>query len=393
MSVSTSEILEYCRAEFDDVVNIRRDVHMHPEIGFDVHRTAGIAAAELEKLGLKVTQGVGQSGVVGDLDVPGAVGRVAFRADMDALPMQETLDCDYRSRIEGKAHTCGHDVHTATLIGAARTISALRSRLTRNVRFIFQPNEENIPGGAPAMIADGALEGVDEIYGLHVWPPIEVGQYAFCSDVAFSRGDRFEIEIVGRGGHGAVPQLTVDPVVAACHFVTMVQTIVARNIDPLDSAVISVTQIQAGTAFNIIPDRVNISGTVRTFRDEVRQTIREKMACFLSGIDTAYGSTHKLDYRDTFPATYNHPQCLEKALTSARSLADDQDNVIYPYPPDVGSEDFSYYSQKIPACYLFLGSGNHARGIVSVGHNSDFDVDEACMLHGMAWFVQLALTI
>ena len=193
MSISTSDILEGCRAEFDDIVDIRRDLHMHPEIGFDVHRTAGIVAADLKKLGLKVTTGVGQSGVVGDLDVPGAVGRVAFRADMDALPMQDEIDCDYRSRIDGRAHTCGYDVHTATLIGAARVISAMKSRLNRNVRFIFQPNEENMPGGAPAMIADGALANVDEIYALHVWPPLEAGQYALCSDAAFSRRDRFEI--------------------------------------------------------------------------------------------------------------------------------------------------------------------------------------------------------
>ena len=384
-----SRIFDDCRSHFDEIVVIRRDIHMHPEIGFDVHRTAGIAATELEKLGIEIKTGIGKSGVTGDIETPGATKRIALRADMDALPIQELGNPPYKSKIDGKAHMCGHDVHTAMLIGAARVISQLKNELNVNIRFIFQPNEESFPAGAPEMIKDGALDGVDEIYGMHVCPLLEVGQFALCPEEALAQGDSFEIEIIGKGGHGAAPHLAIDPVLIGCQFVTMLQSIVARNVDPLEKAVISATQIHGGTAFNIIPDSIRISGTVRTLKKEVNKTLQKKMENILSGITSSHGAAYKLSFNDVFPVTYNHKQCVDKALSVTRKIVDPE-NVIFPYPPDMGSEDFAYYSQKIPACYISLGSGNKEKGIVNMVHDPRFDVDEECIIFGMAMYAGIS---
>ena len=386
-----SRIFNDCKSHSDEIIEIRRDIHMHPEIGFDVHRTAGIVARELEKLGIKVKTGIGKSGVTGDIDILGSRRRIALRADMDALPMQELGKASYKSLVDGKAHMCGHDVHTAMLIGAAKVISKLKSELNANIRFIFQPNEESFPAGAPEMIKDGALDGVDEIYGMHVSPLLEAGQYAICEKAVMAQGDRFEVEIIGKGGHGAEPHVTIDPVLIGCQFVTLLQSVVARNIDPLEKAVISATQIHAGTAFNIIPDNVKISGTVRTLKKGVHRTIRDRMENILAGITSAHGADFSLSFVEVFPLTYNHKQCVEKALSVANELVD-QEKIIFPHPPEMGSEDFAYYSQRIPACYLNLGSGNKEKGIVNMCHNPQFDVDESCIIFGMAMYAGLAFS-
>ncbi|UCF91740.1 MAG: amidohydrolase [Desulfobacterales bacterium] len=392
MEEQLTRILTSCRSHFEEIVAIRRDLHMHPEIGFDVPQTAAIAAAALEELGIRTKTGIGKTGVVGDLEVGGAAKRIALRADMDALPMQEIGPKAYKSKIDGKAHMCGHDVHTAILIGAARVIRELKSALAANIRFIFQPNEESSPPGAAAMIADGVLEGVDEIYGLHVWPLLEAGQYGICPDIALARSDCFEVEIKGQGGHGAEPHLAIDPVLIGCQFVTMLQSIVARNVDPREKAVVSVTQIQGGTAFNIIPDRVRIRGTVRTMSAPILQTIQGRLETMLAGITAAHGATYRLAYEEVAPATYNHKQCVDTVLAVAAQLVG-PDNVVFPYPPDLGSEDFAYYSHKVPAGYIQLGCGNQARGIVQMCHHPGFDVDEDCIFHGMALFAALALGV
>ena len=390
MKTFGAALLEHCKSLFDDVVAIRRDIHMNPELEHDVHRTAAIAAAELAKLGMKVKRGVGTTGVVGDLECPGAARRIALRADMDALPMQELGNLPFKSKVEGKAHMCGHDVHTAMLIGAARVISQSKGELKANIRFIFQPCEEKFPGGAPGMIQEGALDGVDEIYGMHVWPLIETGRYALCSGAALGQADTFKIEIIGKGGHAAVPHMAVDPVVIGSQFVTVLQSVVSRNIDPLDSAVISVTQFHGGTTHNVIPSSVRIEGTIRALTKEVQALIQIKMDKILSGITAAHGATYHLSFQEGYPVTLNHEPCVAKVLFNANKLVG-VENVIFPFPPILGSEDFGYYSQKVPACFVFLGSGNKERGIVNMCHNPRFDVDEKCMIYGMALYASLAL--
>jgi len=393
-------IFEQCRHHFNDIVAIRRDIHQYPEIGFDVQRTAGIAADALHALGIPVKTGFGRTGVVGDLEVPGASKRIALRADMDALPIQEMTDVPYRSKINGKAHLCGHDAHTAMLIGTARILSALRNDLKTHVRFIFQPSEEALPGGAPAMIADGALEDVDEIYGIHVFPLNPVGEYATCPGPMLAQSDTFQITLTGRGGHAAFPHLTVDPIVIGAQFVTALQSIIARHVNPLDSAVVSVTQLHggdanlqeglAGAALNVIPPIVHIGGTVRTLQEEVQIRVRRQLESLLAGFANAHGATYTFDYQEGYPVTYNHEPCVTTVVNTARELVGD-DNLIFPVVPILGGEDFGYYSQKIPACFVMVGAGNEEKGIVNMCHHPQFDIDETCMIYGMALFASLAI--
>ena len=383
-------VREKCKKHFQDIVNIRRDIHMHPEIGFEVERTAGIAATELEKLGIKVRTAIGKTGVVGDLEVPGATKRVALRADLDALPMQEMGSPSYKSLFDGKAHMCGHDSHTAMLIGAARILSEMKAELNANVRFIFQPNEENLPGGAPAMIADGALEDVDEIFGLHVWPIVETGKISICEGPALGQPDVFEIEITGVGGHAAVPNQTIDPIVIGSQFVSNIQSIVARNVNPLDSAVISVTQFHAGTTHNVIPESAFILGTVRTFKKDVQRMIRNKLKNTIAALAAAHNAEYKFDYTEGYPVCFNHATSIEKALAASGTLVGEE-NLVYPGEPVLGGEDFAYYTEKIPGCFIFLGIRNEAKNIVYMCHDPRFDIDEDAMIDGMALHSLLAL--
>ena len=392
-------IFEQCHRHFNDIVAIRRDIHQYPELGFDVQRTAGIAADALHALGIPVKMGIGKTGVVGDLEVPGASKRIALRADMDALPIQELTDVPYKSKIDGKAHLCGHDAHTAMLIGTARILSHLRSSLKTHVRFIFQPSEEALPGGAPAMIADGALDDVDEIYGIHVFPLYAVGEYATCVGPMLAQSDTFQITLTGRGGHAAFPHLTVDPIVIGAQFVTALQSIVARNVNPLDAAVISVTQLHggdaalqnglAGAALNVIPPKVLIGGTVRTLQKAVQIRLREQLERLIASFANANDATYTFNYQEGYPVTDNHEPCAKTAVSLARGLVG-EDNIIFPMSPVLGGEDFGYYSQKIPACFVMVGAGNAEKGIVNMCHHPQFDIDETCMIYGMALLVSLA---
>ena len=392
-------IFEQCHRHFNDIVAIRRDIHQYPELGFDVHRTAGIAADALRALDIPVRTGIGRTGVVGDLEVPGASKRIALRADMDALPIQELTDVSFKSKIDGKAHLCGHDAHTAMLIGAARILSHFRDDLKTHIRFIFQPSEEALPGGAPAMIADGALEDVDEIYGIHVFPLFAVEEYATCVGPMLAQSDTFQITLTGRGGHAAFPHLTVDPIVIGAQFVTAAQSIVARNVNPLDSAVISITQLHGGdanlqnglkgAALNVIPPKVLIGGTVRTLQKSVQKSVREQLESLLAGVAGAHDATYTFTYHEGYPVTYNHEPCVTTALSTARELVG-EDNLVFPMSPILGGEDFGYYSQKIPACFVMVGAGNEEKGIVNMCHHPQFDIDENCMIYGMALLVNLA---
>ena len=394
------QIFEKCKRHFNDIVTIRRDIHQYPELGFDVHRTAGIAADALQALGIPVKTGIGRTGVVGDLEVPGASKRVALRADMDALPIQELTDVPFKSKIDGKAHLCGHDAHTAMLIGAARILSELQSDLKMSIRFVFQPSEEAAPGGAPAMIADGALEDVDEIYGIHVFPLYTVGEYATCDGPMLAQSDTFQITLTGRGGHAAFPHLTVDPIVIGSQFVSAVQSIIARNVNPLDSAVVSITQFHGGeanlqngldgAALNVIPPKVLIGGTVRTLQKDVQKRVQEQLESLIAGLADAHNATYAFDYQEGYPVTYNHEPCVTTAVSTARGLVG-EDNIIFPVSPILGGEDFGYYSQKIPACFVMVGAGNEEKGIVNMCHHPQFDIDETCMIYGMALLTNLAL--
>src|SRR5437763_10433362 len=317
-------------AEFaDELVGIRRDLHSHPEIGFEETRTSGIVAEKLAAWGIEVHRGIGRTGVVGVLTGRGGGGggggsggrRIGLRADMDALPMDEQTNLPYRSRHPGRFHGCGHDGHTTILLGAARYLAETRN-FEGTVVFIFQPAEEGL-GGARAMLADGLFERFpcDEIYALHNAPEGPQGQVSVRSGPMMAGADFFDIRITGRGAHGAHPHQAIDPIVVAITLAQAMQTIVSRNIDPRYPTVVSVTQIHAGSAYNVIPESARLAGTVRTFRDEVRELVRGRIRALASGIAASFGASIEVDIRDIFTVLENHEAPTRAAAQVARESA------------------------------------------------------------------------
>jgi len=372
---STAEVM-------DGVLSMQRAIHADPEIGFDTVRTAKRVADDLREVGLEVREGIGKTGVVADLQVAGAKRLIALRADMDALPMTEETDLPHRSQNPGAAHLCGHDAHTSMLAGAARALHRYRDQLPCSVRFIFQPNEEALPGGAPAMIEDGCLEGVDRIFGMHVWPLIDTGQLGVIDGPAMAQPDTFRIEITGKGGHAAAPHACVDPIVAGAAIVQSLQSVVGRNVDPLDSAVVSVTQFHGGTADNVIPERIHLDGTIRTFRNDVGDLVRGRVAEVATTVAAAHGCEATVELIIGYPVTVNDPEACAEAEQGIWTVAP----VLRDVDPSLGGEDFSYYGREMPAAFLFLGNRDESRGIVHFCHHPRFQVDDNAMPIGVkAW--------
>lgn len=373
--------------KIDEIIAIRRDIHQHPELRFDCHRTAGIVTRELDKLGLTLRTGVAESGVIADLEVPGASSRILLRADMDALPMDEDSDLPFRSQVAGRAHMCGHDVHTSTLIAAAQLICAAKDKLKHHVRFVFQPCEEHPPGGAIRMVEEGVLDGVDEAYALHVWPWMDCGKLGFSRQHAMAQADAFTLHIKGSGGHAAAPQQCIDPVLVAAHITTALQSIVSRNVHPLDSAVLSVTMIQAGSAFNVIPETASITGTVRTFNPELQAMMRTRIQELATQIAKGFGAQAHMDYQEGYPPVINHDAACERVLRAAGSVPI-EDNL----PPMLGGEDFSYFCQDLPGCFIRLGCGNEQLGASYGLHHPKFRVDEDCIAIGAGFLARIVQT-
>ena len=370
------------------LVEQRRDFHMHPELSNREERTSRIVAEKLRALGLdEVKTGVGKYGVVALLkgSKPGPV--VAVRADMDALPIQETIDVPYKSLTPGVKHACGHDVHTTVELGVAEVLSKMRDQIAGSIKFIFQPAEEGAPqgeeGGARLMIKEGALENPrpSAIFGLHTMPSLEAGQIGYHSGAAMASSDRFTITIRSRKSHGAQPQLGVDAVVVAAECVTALQTVRSRRIDPLEPLVITVGTINGGDRYNIIAGEVKMEGTMRTLNEDVRKRAQELMRQTLASVTSAYGATADLQFDSPNPVTYNDPRLVEETLLTIRRLVGDK-NAIAP-KPFMPAEDFSLYQQVIPGFFYFLGVGNKAKGITAGWHTAEFDVDEESLVIGV----------
>ncbi len=370
----------------EETVQIRRHIHQYPELGAEVHKTVGLVEAELRKLGLEVHPNIGKNGLYADLNVPNATKRIALRADMDALPIQELGEKPYKSKIDGVAHVCGHDAHTSMLLGAAKLIVQHKEQLKHNIRFVFQPDEENLPGGAIPMIEDGVLEGVDEIYGQHVWPTLNVGKIGVASGPTMAQPDNMEISIIGKGGHAAYPESTIDPIIIMVQYINAVQTIVSRNTSAFDAAVVSFTIIETGTAHNIIPSVANLTLTVRTLSQSVKAAIKKRLLQLLESTCQAHGATFSYKYIDGHALTINDPQVAQKVAAMLPT-----DKVVFPHLPSMAGEDFGYYSQKIPACFVFLGCRNEAKGITAMLHNPNFDIDEDCMEVGIDLWYNIAM--
>jgi len=370
------------------LVEQRRDFHMHPELSNREERTSRVIAEKLRALGLdEVRPGVGKYGVVALLKgkLPGGV--VAVRADMDALPIQETIDAPYKSRNDGVKHACGHDAHMTVQLGVAELLSKMRDRVRGSIKFIFQPAEEGAPpgerGGAQFMIEEGALENPrpTAIFGLHVMPNIEAGQIGYNSGPSMASSDRFSITIRGKKVHGAYPHDGIDTVVVAAECVTALQTIRSRRINTQEPLVITLGSIHGGNRFNIIADEVKLEGTMRTLNEEVRTRSQEMMKQTLAGVTSAYGASYEIEFGTNNPVTYNEPALVEATLPVMRKILGEK-NVISP-KPQMGAEDFSRYQKVIPGFFYFLGVGNREKGVTAMIHTPEFDIDEDSLVIGV----------
>ena len=370
------------------IIKIRRDIHKHPELSFQEFRTAKLVSDSLKKFGLEVDENIGKTGVVGILKGARPGKTIAFRADMDALPIQETSDLSYKSVNDGVMHACGHDAHTAMLLVAAEILSKNIEQISGKIKFIFQPAEEGF-GGAKFMIDDGALEGVEEIYGLHVWNYQESGTIGLKSGPVMAAADKFEIIINGIGGHGAAPQGTVDCVVVSSYLIQSLQTIVSRNTNPIDSTAITIGQINGGYNFNIIADKVILKGTARSYTEENRLMIKKRLQEIINGTESMFNAKIKLIYEDGYPPVINNIATTKKLSRIANKIVGNK--LISPYL-SMGGEDFSYFAQKVPGCFFFLGTMPDGKDKTSTPHHcSHFDIDEDSMVIGTSVFVELAL--
>ena len=373
----------------DEVAEWRRDFHRHPELQYDVHRTAGRVAELLAGFGCdEVVTGIGRTGVVGVIRgrLPGSK-VIAMRADMDALPIHEIRPSDHQSTVPGKMHACGHDGHTAMLLGAARYLTETRNFAGTAV-VVFQPAEEGGAGGK-AMVDDGMMDrfGIQEIYGLHNMPGLPVGEFASRPGPIMAATNAFEIRLTGLGGHAAKPHICIDPIVAGAQIVSALQAIVGRSIDPIDSAVVSVTRFHAGTtADNIIPQTAVLGGTVRTLKDETRVAIARRFHDVVEGVARALGVAVEIDFEEGYPVVINHAAQTEYAAAVARSIAG-PDRVSTDLDPTMGGEDFSYMLRARPGSFFFIGNGDTA-GL----HHPEYDFDDRVIPYGISYWARLVET-
>jgi len=361
-------------AMYDQLVAWRRDFHMHPELGFEEQRTAGIVAAELESLGYQVQTEIATTGVVGLLETgrPGPV--VLLRFDMDALPLQEENDVPYRSQLDGKMHACGHDAHVAIGLGVASLLVRHQDQLGGAVKLMFQPGEEGM-NGAEVMVKEGVLENPrpDVALAAHVWNDEPLGQVSVAAGPVMAAAESWECHIKGKGGHGAAPHQAVDPMVTAAQVILAWQTVVSRNVDPKETAVFSVGSIHAGDAFNIIPEKVTLGGTIRTFDANVRQMVLARVKEIVTGVSNAMGCTAELSLNPLCPAVVNDPKVTAIVRRVAAELVGEE-NLLE--TRTMGSEDMAFVNAEIPGCYLFVGSANEEAGLNFPHHNPRFDIDE-----------------
>ena len=373
----------------DEVVATRRDLHEHPELGFEEERTAAMVAARLRELGFEVHAGIGKTGVVGVLRGARPGKTIMLRADMDGLPIDEENRVPYRSRTPVHMHACGHDGHVAMLLGAARVVAARKDEVAGTVCFLFQPAEEG-KGGAKAMIEDGVLEkfGIERAYGLHLASSHPAGQVGVREGAFYASSDSIEITIEGKGGHGAAPHLSIDPVYVASQFVVAVQQIVSRNIDPIEPAVVTIGAIHGGTTHNVIPSRVTLMGTVRAFDADVRAKMAERIERVLRGICESSGATYAFEYLWRYPVTSNDAEQTRYVRALAERVAGGEH--VADVPKLMGAEDFSFFAERVPACFFTIGS-NGGPDSAWPHHHARFDIDESALQAGVRMMTALAL--
>lgn len=362
---------------YDEMVSIRRDFHRNPELSFEEERTPKKITEYHKSLGLEVRTEVGGRGVVATLEGGKPGKTVALRADFDALPIHEENDLSYKSEVDGVMHACGHDGHTATMLCLAKVLTENKADIAGRIVFIHQFAEELTPGGAKPMIEDGCLDGVDAIFGTHLWSPFDVGTIGYRSGDVMANADRFDIEVIGKGGHGGMPHQTVDAVVAASRLVGDLQQVVSRNVDPLKSAVVTVGSFHSGKAFNVVSEKAKISGTVRTFDPDVRDQVEKKLEKIAEHSCAVAGADYKFSYEHGYPAVKNHPDETDLLAQAARQVI--EDDQIFEMEPVMGGEDFAYYLQHVPGTFFFTGARNADLGAEYPHHHPRFNIDERAM--------------
>ena len=379
--------LELIDSYADELTAIRRDLHAHPEIGFEEKRTSSIVAEKLQGWGIEVHRGLGGTGVIGLVKGSKDGGRrIGIRADMDALPMEEATNLPWRSTIPNRFHGCGHDGHTTILLGTARYLADTRN-FDGTAVLIFQPAEEGL-GGARAMLKEGLFQQFpcDEVYGLHNAPDLAPRQISVLEGPAMAGADFFDITVKGYGSHGAMPQFSKDPIIAAMTLGQALQTIVSRNADPLEAAVVSITQFHAGSAYNVIPGEAKLAGTIRAFSDTVRDLVRERMRAIAAGIATSFEVEIDVDIRDIFTVLENHPEQTEAVVKVANEIVG-ADNLVRDPSPKMGSEDFADMLRAVPGAYFWLGH----EGSVPV-HNPGFVLDDSILPVGASLMARIIET-
>jgi amidohydrolase len=384
------KLLQDAEALFSYTQTLRRDIHRHPELGFKEVRTAGIVAKELGDLGVEVTAGVAETGVIGLLEMEHAGPTVLLRFDMDALPIQEETGTEYASINPGVMHACGHDAHTAIGLTVARLLNERRSELGGRVKLVFQPAEEG-QGGALRMVHEGVLENPrpDVALGLHVWNYMPTGWLSVTPGPVMSASEDFRVVLTGKGGHGALPHTAIDPIYAAAQVIAALQSITSRNVSPLDSAVVTVTALHAGEAFNVIPQSAELKGTIRSFTPEVRSLVLERFQQVVAGVAQALGCQASIDLREVTLAVSNDPSVTARVEQLARLLFPDAE-IAQDYRT-MGSEDMAYMMQDLPGCYFFLGSSDPGAGLNAPHHHPRFDIDERVLPRAAALMAAAAV--
>jgi amidohydrolase len=393
-----TDIFTEAQSHFPFTRALRRDFHMHPELGFNEIRTGGIVAKELEALGIEVTKGVGKTGVVGLLEGAKPGPTLLLRFDMDALPMTEDTGAEYASQNAGVMHACGHDGHTAIGLTVAKILNAHKNEIAGAVKFCFQPSEEGTNGenigGAEMMMKDGVLENpkVDMTLSLHLWNEKPLGWIHVAKGPVMAGAEEFKIKIIGRGGHGAIPEAAIDPVVCAAQIVSAAQTIVSRNVSPTQTAVVSFTVIQGGTAFNVIPQEVTMQGTIRTFEPKVREKVVRRFEELVDRIASAMECEAEVEVKRLTPALINANEVTAKVQETARRLLPQLTHDNTPYLT-MGAEDMAFMQEKVDGCYFFVGSNNADKHLDYGHHHPKFDFDEQALVNGAALMSAAALDI